>query len=84
MRTAFKFFSIFILLSSQLFGQIANEIESYVDSTEILVKNGRKMMFKELNDNNIIKAKDIYNYLTKITDEEYYSAFYYIALASES
>ena len=48
-----------LLLYSNAFTQIANEIASYVDSTEILVLNGRRLIIKELNDGNITKVKEI-------------------------
>ncbi len=69
---------LLFLISNNSFCQIANEILSYVDSTEILVQKGRRMMIKELNDSNIVKVNEIYKYLTDLTDEEPYSAFYYL------
>lgn len=69
---------ITILISFNLFSQIGSEIVSYVDSTEILVHNGRKLILKELSDSNITKTKEIYDYLTQETKNEHYSAFYYI------
>jgi len=66
------------LLSGNAFAQLADEIISYVDSTEILVKNGRRLILKELNDNNIVKVKEIYDYLTAETKDEPYSSFYFI------
>lgn len=60
------------------FSQIGNEIVSYVDSTEILVQNGRKLILKELIDSNLIKVKEIYDYLTEETKNKHYSAFYFL------
>jgi hypothetical protein len=69
---------IAILFPYNLFSQIGDEIVSYVDSTEILVHKGRKLIVKELGDSNFVKTKEIYNYLTEETKNEHYSAFYYI------
>lgn len=69
---------ITVLLPLSAFSQIGNEIASYVDSTEILVKNGRKLILKELTDSNLIKTKEIYDYLTAETRDEPYSAFYFL------
>lgn len=69
---------ITIILPLSAFSQIGNEIASYVDSTEILVHKGRKLILKELTDSNLIKTKEIYDYLTEKTKDAPYSAFYYI------
>jgi hypothetical protein len=69
---------ITVLLPLSAYSQIDNEIASYVDSTEIIVKNGRKLIFKELTDSNLIKTKEIYDYLTDKTKDEPYSAFYFL------
>lgn len=69
---------ITVLLPLSAFSQIGNEIASYVDSTEILVQKGRKMILKELTDSNLIKTKEIYDYLTDETKDKPYSAFYYL------
>ncbi|MFW5879944.1 MAG: hypothetical protein ACOCUV_03890 [bacterium] len=69
---------IAILFPYNLYSQIGDEIESYVDSTEIIVHKGRKLILKELSDSNLIKTKEIYDYLTEVTRDEHYSAFYYI------
>lgn len=69
---------IAILFPYNSFSQIGNEIVSYVDSTEILVHNGRKLFLKELSDSNLIKTKEIYDYLTEKTKNKHYSAFYYL------
>jgi len=69
---------IAILFSYNSFSQIGSEIVSYVDSTELLVHNGRKMMLKELGDSNLLKTKEIYDYLTEATKNNHYSAFFYM------
>ena len=78
MKNKLCFILLLTFLSNNSFSQIANEIESYVDSTEILVQKGRKMLFNELNESNLGKTKEIYDYLTNITKNQHYSAFYYI------
>ncbi len=67
-----------ILLPLASFFQIGNEIRSYVDSTELLVQNGKWMILKELNNGNLVKTKEIYTCLSKETENEMYSAFYFI------
>jgi hypothetical protein len=70
--------SIAILFSINSFSQIGDEIVSYVDSTEMLVHKGRKMMLNELSSNNLTRTKEIYEYLSDATMNEYHSAFYYL------
>lgn len=67
-----------MLFTSNLFSQIDREIGAYVDSTELMVKNGRKMMLKELSDSNFYKAKEVYDYLTNLTENNHFAAFYYV------
>ncbi len=69
--------SIFLLTTAQLDGQIENEIKTYVDSTEVLVTNGRKMMVNKILDNDYPKASEIYQYLTSLTAGKTFSSFYY-------
>jgi hypothetical protein len=42
------------------------------------VLNGRRLIIKELNDGNITKVKEIYDYLTAQTKDGPYSSFYYV------
>ncbi len=69
---------IAIMFPLSIFSQISNEIATYVDSTELLVHNGRKMILKELADNNLVKTKEIYDFLTEKTKDKPFSAFYFI------
>ena len=69
---------IAIMFPLSIFSQISNEIATYVDSTELLVNNGRKMILKELADNNLVKTKEIYDFLTEKTKDKPFSAFYFI------
>lgn len=68
---------LLILLSFQAKAQIEQEIKSFVDSTEIIVNNGRKMMMVKLSDKNDQKAKEIYQYLSSITADKNSAAFDY-------
>ena len=67
----------FLLITYQLEAQLENEIKTYVDSTEVLVTNGRKMMVNKILENDYSKAHEIYQYLTNLTAEKTYSSFYY-------
>jgi hypothetical protein len=78
MKKAFLILLIPILLPFSSYSQIGNEIRSYVDSTELLVQNGRRMILRELNNGNLVKTKEIYTYLSQATENELYSAFYYV------
>jgi hypothetical protein len=68
---------LFIVFPLKVKSQIENEIKAYVDSTEIIVNNGRKMLVKSLTEHNYPKAFEIYQYLTNLTLKKNYSAFYY-------
>ena len=48
-------FAIFILLFNFANAQIGNEIKTYVDSTELIINNGRKMLVNTLSVKNIEK-----------------------------
>ena len=76
----YKLLLIFILSVSTFVAkaQIANEIKSYVDSTEIIVNNGRKLLLDNLSEDNLLKTKDIYLYLKEATESKSYAAFYYV------
>lgn len=69
---------LMMLFTSNLFSQIDREIGAYIDSTELMVKNGRKMMLKELSDSNFNKTKEVYDYLTNLTENDHFAAFYYV------
>ena len=46
-----------------LHAQIANEIKSYIDSTEIVLNNGRRLMYHSLATADYQKANEVYVYL---------------------
>lgn len=58
------------LLSFQLNAQIEKEIKTYVDSTEILFVNGRKLLLEEIQLFNYPKATEIFNFLEKNADSK--------------
>ncbi len=72
-------FSIFclMLLGFSTKAQIGNEIKAYVDSTEVMVNNGRKFLLQTVLDGNRKKTQEIYTYLQETTKGKRYSAFYY-------
>ncbi|HMM11406.1 MAG TPA: hypothetical protein PKE03_04865 [Bacteroidales bacterium] len=67
-----------VIVSGTLRSQISREILAYVDSTEMLVLQGRRMMVNELNNNNLEKVKEIYDYLTDATRSTPFAAFYFV------
>ncbi|RLD61651.1 MAG: hypothetical protein DRJ01_07530 [Bacteroidetes bacterium] len=66
-----------ILLSITVKAQIGNEIKSYVDSSEVLINNGRKLLLKKLLEGDIKKSKEIYQFLSSKTANKNYAAFNY-------
>lgn len=76
MRIRILFLSV-LLYSSSLFSQIENEILSFVDSTELIIENGRQLLVNNLNYSNIEKAQEVYDYLKLKTQEKNSNAFYY-------
>ena len=73
------FYSIIclILINLSVSAQIEDEIKSYVDSSEVLVNNGRKLLLKNLLEGEIKKSKEIYQYLSNKTANQDFAAFYY-------
>ncbi|HAZ04979.1 MAG: hypothetical protein A2W95_13450 [Bacteroidetes bacterium GWA2_40_14] len=66
-----------ILATFSLSAQIENEIRSYVDSSEIIIRNGRRYLEKNLMDRNFSKATEVYNFLADKTENKIYLAFSY-------
>lgn len=66
-----------VFCTFQAAAQIENEIKSYVDSTEVMVYNGRKMLLQKLSVKEDKKAREIYQYLSDISSESTSSAFSY-------
>ncbi len=78
MKKAWFLLLLGLIVSGALRSQIRSEILSFVDSTEMLVHQGRRMIINELNNNNSEKAKVIYEHLKEATKNSAYDAFYYV------
>lgn len=57
--------------------QIENEIKNYVDSTEILLNNGRKFLSKSIQDGNLKKSQEVFHYLMMKGEERNCWSFSY-------
>lgn len=68
---------IIVIFPFHLYSQIEDEIRAFVDTSEVIVQQGRRLMLKELNNDNLVKTREIYDYLTKLTKDGPYAAFYY-------
>lgn len=66
-----------LMAAGHVRAQIVNEIKAFVDSTELVVNNGRKLMLQKLNANDLAGTREIYQYLNKITESKDYKAFEY-------
>jgi hypothetical protein len=78
MKTSKFFFIIGLFLASfQLNAQIEKEINTYVDSTEILLTNGRKMLLEEIQLFNYPKATEIFYFLQSKAEQKQCNVFNY-------
>lgn len=68
---------LILLASIQADAQIENEIRSYVDSTEIIVNNGKRLLLDEIRLFNYGKVAEIYSLLNKKTEPNKCTAFTY-------
>ena len=66
-----------LLISTNTTAQIENVIKSYVDSTELLVNNGRKLIIQTILAKDYKKTKEIYQYLDEKTENNELKAFGY-------
>ncbi|HET6557752.1 MAG TPA: autotransporter outer membrane beta-barrel domain-containing protein [Prolixibacteraceae bacterium] len=57
--------------------QIENEINAYVDTTEVMIRNGRKLFIKKLKEKDDSKAGEIYQYLESLGSVNVLAAFDY-------
>lgn len=57
--------------------QIEHEINAYVDTTEVIIKNGRKLFIKTIKEKDDPKAREIYQYLESLGSTIVLSAFDY-------
>ncbi len=64
-----------ILITVSVSAQIENEIRSYIDSSDIIIKNGRRYLEKNLSEGNLSKAAEVYSYLNNKTGNKSYLAF---------
>lgn len=62
---------------NSLYGQIGNEISSYVDTTESTIIKGRGLLQQTLLNAQVDKAAEIYDYLIDFTAEKNISAFHF-------
>ena len=77
-KTGIVFITAMVLLcGNRAVAQIGNEIRNYVDSTELLLDNGRKLLLDNLAKEDNKKANEIYAYLINLTKDKGYKAFYY-------
>lgn len=70
-------FILLFLFSGSLMAQIENEIRNFVDSTEILINNGRRLLIKNLEEDNPDKANQVYTYLINASGKDICRAFSY-------
>jgi hypothetical protein len=56
-------FLIILISTCGINAQIENEIKSYVDSTEIMINNGRRLLLQKIQEKEYGKAAEIFNYL---------------------
>ena len=69
----FAFFTVLNTVNAQ----IENEIKSFVDSTELLVNNGRRMLSQYVQIKDYQKVTEIYDFLNKKTLDKNCSPFIY-------
>jgi len=53
----------FVFLNITAKAQIENEIKNYVDSTEILINNGRKFLAKTIQSGDLQKSQEVFHFL---------------------
>lgn len=68
---------LFFTCVYSLKAQIANEIKNYVDSNELIMNNGRKLLVQKILDNDILKARKIFYYLKDESSKQKCTPFYY-------
>lgn len=81
--------AVLFLVSVFSEAQIADEINSMVDSNEVIINNGRKLLVKSFKENNLEKASQVYYYLLTAIDDtdcvafEYYEQLLITSLTSD-
>lgn len=66
-----------VLFAFSAKAQIKHEINAYVDTTEVIIKNGRKFLIKTIKVKEDPKAREIYQYLESIGSANILAAFDY-------
>jgi hypothetical protein len=66
-----------LFFANTTFSQIDSEIRNFVDSAEIIITNGRKLLLNSILDGDNQKAIEVYEYLMKTTEKRTVKAFYY-------
>ncbi|MCG8411018.1 MAG: hypothetical protein MI739_07020 [Bacteroidales bacterium] len=69
---------VFVCFITSTYAQIEKEISTFVDSTELLINNGRKFLLQKINENNIEKTKEVYTYLLELGIKKKCNTFSYI------
>jgi len=64
-----------MLLCGSATAQIENEIKNYVDSTGIMMNNGRKLLVASVKDGNRQKSQEVFQYLSMMGDARNCAAF---------
>ena len=74
-----QFISLLLLLVAlnTVNAQIEDEIKSFVDSTELLVTNGRKLILHNLQAKDYQKIAETYNFINQRTSTNNCDAFFY-------
>jgi hypothetical protein len=75
-----RLLAVFLIISNLLSysnAQIGNEIKSYVDSTEMFMNNGRKLLLRSFEEGDILKARKVYFYLQDEAAKKKCSVFSY-------
>lgn len=71
------FILMLTFFSFSLMAQIESEIRNYVDSSELIIKNGRRLLVKSLEDEDLKKANQVYTYLINTSGTGVCRAFSY-------
>jgi hypothetical protein len=72
------FVGAFILSFVGVQAQIDKEISSFIDSSELIINNGKKLLIQSVEEQNYEKTKQIYDYLLDISIEKGCLAFSFI------
>ena len=62
-KRLFTIIVFLLLVTTSLYSQIENEIRAYVDTTEQIINNGKKLLVETIKIKNYSKANQIYNFI---------------------